>query len=139
MDTLSENIATAGKIVDDIMQEARIWQAEKMARDAGERPSIQRIRQTSWIDSHPPIAWPQWPPGLRAKIKAVVQKIIRRALQWYIDPIVAQQNQFNQATLQAIETLSQELAALYMETDADNGRIDAIATQLIALEKRVIN
>ncbi|HFQ93823.1 MAG TPA: hypothetical protein ENK32_07430 [Anaerolineae bacterium] len=137
MDTLSEDIAAAGKILEDIMQEARLQQAGKMARDAGERPSIQRMRQTAWIDSRVSIAWPHWPPGWTAKIKAAFQKIVRRALQWYIDPIVAQQNQFNKATLQAVETISQEVAALRLENDAGDGRLDTLAAQLAALEEQL--
>ena len=137
MDTLLENITIAEKALEGIVQEARLQQAGKMARDAGERPSIQRMRQTAWIDSRFPIAWPHWPPGWTAKIKAAFQKTVRRALQWYIDPIVAQQNQFNKATLQAIETISQEVAALHLENEAGDGRLDTLAAQLAALEEQV--
>jgi len=36
--------------------------------------------------SHLPIAWPQWPPGIRAKVAAALQKLARRSLRWYINP-----------------------------------------------------
>ena len=47
-----------------------------------------------------------------------VQKLARRALQWYIDPIVAQQNEFNQATLAAVRQLAQEVAELQAKVNA---------------------
>ncbi|MCL7453831.1 MAG: glycosyltransferase family 2 protein [Anaerolineae bacterium] len=64
------------------------------------------------VESHSPIAWPDWPPGIWPKVVALSQKVARRLLRWYIDPIVQQQNVVNAAFLHALETLSQEVIEL---------------------------
>jgi GT2 family glycosyltransferase len=64
------------------------------------------------VEPHQPIAWPEWPPGLWAKFKALSQKLTRRLLRWYIDPIVEQQNEINAALLYTLESLAQEVALL---------------------------
>lgn len=112
MDDLGQNIQQAAQLIERSRQQVLSHQAQLFADDPGKRPSIREMEQTVWINSHQPLAWPNWPPGIIAKLKALVQKLIRRALQWYIDPIVQQQNQFNQATLQAVSTLAQEVARL---------------------------
>ncbi|WP_420645714.1 hypothetical protein [Candidatus Leptofilum sp.] len=115
MDNLSDNIQQAAEMIEQTRQHVLAQQAALFATEPGKRPSIRKMEQSVWVNSHQPIAWPDWPPGLAAKVKAAVQKVMRRALQWYIDPIVQQQNQFNQATLQAISALAQEVAALQMQ------------------------
>jgi hypothetical protein len=46
---------------------------------------------------------------------AVAQKLTRRFLAWYINPIVAQQNAFNRATLDALDSLREALDSLAAE------------------------
>ncbi len=118
MDDLSRNIQQAAAAIEQTRQQVLAQQAAIFAHDPAKRPSIREMEQTVWINSHQPIAWPSWPPGLTAKIKAAVQKIMRRTLEWYIDPMVQQQNQFNQATLQAVSALAQEVAELQMQQSA---------------------
>jgi GT2 family glycosyltransferase len=65
------------------------------------------------IEAHAPIAWPQWPPGIWPKVVALLQKVTRRLLRWYMNPIVEQQNAVNAAFLYALETLSQEIMLLH--------------------------
>jgi hypothetical protein len=62
-----------------------------------------------YINPHAPIAWPHWPQGLWPKVKAALQKVTRRLLRWYIDPIVDQQNRVNVDTLQMLSALTQEM------------------------------
>jgi len=112
MENLTQNIQQAAQLIEQVRQQVWEQQAQLFANDPGKRPSIQNMEQVVWINSHQPLAWPTWPPGIAAKLKALVQKLIRRALQWYIDPIVRQQNQFNQATLQAVSAVAQEIARL---------------------------
>lgn len=64
------------------------------------------------VESHWPIAWPHWPPGIWPKAVALYQKVIRRLLGWYINPIVEQQNEINAALLHTAEMLAQEVALL---------------------------
>jgi hypothetical protein len=68
------------------------------------------MRESAVVNPHLPIAWPTWPKGLRPKIVALLQKVVRRLLRWYINPIVEQQNHFNAATVQAVDALLQEVA-----------------------------
>lgn len=112
MDSLSDNIQQAAQRIDQIRQQVLAQQAEIFANEPGKRPSIREMQQTVWINSRQPLGWPNWPPGIPAKIKTIIQKLIRRTLQWYIDPLIEQQNKFNQATLQAVQTLAQEVALL---------------------------
>ena len=66
----------------------------------------------AFVESHQPIGWPDWPPGILAKAVAVLQKVTRRLLRWYVDPIVEQQNALNASFLYALETLAQEVMRL---------------------------
>ena len=84
------------------------------------------------VEPHQPIAWPEWPPGLGPKITAILQKLTRRLLRWYIDPIVEQQNQINAVLLHAVETLAQEMTFLQGESAArdDAGGSDSADSRL---------
>lgn len=106
--------------------------------------ALQSMRKYMELDSHWPIAWPFWPPGIIAKLIAAAQKITRRLLRWYIDPLVAQQNQFNQATLHTMQMLSYELQALRLQIEQNHltdyqdrqmvlARLEALETALTTL------
>ena len=66
---------------------------------------LNQVRRSSIINPQLPIAWPEWPPGLVPKIVALLKKVTRRLLRWYIDPIVEQQNAFNLAVLQTLQQM----------------------------------
>jgi len=117
METLAKDIEKAAQRLEELTRSAREEQARLIATDPAQRPSLQKMAQTVWINSREPIAWPTWPPGLVAKAKALVKKLVRRTLQWYIDPIVTQQNEFNQATLVAVRQLAQEVAELQAKSN----------------------
>ena len=96
--------------------------------------ALARVRLTSWVNPHQPIAWPHWPSGLGAKVKAVIQKVVRRLLRWYISPLVNEQNRFNEAVDNALGVLAQEnvrlraelrmLSARYSKLHTSSGDID---------------
>ena len=65
--------------------------------------SVRQVELTAVVNPHLPIAWPHWPPGLFPKVRALLQKVTRRLLAWYINPIVAQQNAFNHSVLRALQ------------------------------------
>lgn len=65
-----------------------------------------------YVEPHWHIAWPAWPPGIRPKIVALFQKIVRRLLRWYINPIIEQQNAVNASLLRTVEMLAQEIIVL---------------------------
>jgi hypothetical protein len=72
---------------------------------------LAQVRATAEVNPHLPIAWPTWPNGVWPKVEALAQKVVRRLLRWYINPIVEQQNRFNQAVTQALEEMWQEIVA----------------------------
>jgi len=67
---------------------------------------LARVRFYQHVNSHLPIGWPDMPPGLLPKLRAYAQKIARRLLRWYINPLVDQQNVFNTAVTEALVSLS---------------------------------
>jgi len=74
--------------------------------------ALDQVHAAARVNPHLPIAWPTWPRGLWPKIVALAQKTVRRLLRWYINPIVAQQNRFNAASVQAIDMLWHEISRL---------------------------
>ena len=80
-------------------------------------PALEKVLETSWVNPHQPIAWPEWPPGLWPKIVAMLQKITRRMLRWYIAPLVDEQNRFNAAVASSLEMLYQEIALLHHRSE----------------------
>lgn len=66
---------------------------------------LARVRERQRINPHLPIGWPVMPAGILPKLIAYAQKITRRLLRWYINPLVEQQNQFNAAVTDALAGL----------------------------------
>ena len=67
--------------------------------------ALTRVREVQWVNPHLPIGWPVMPKGLWPKVRAYAQKITRRLLRWYINPLVEQQNDFNRAVADALDEL----------------------------------
>ncbi|MEN6479250.1 MAG: hypothetical protein ABFD20_06400 [Anaerolineales bacterium] len=115
--TLTEPKAGASQTADIV---ERIEAQLRLQRMAGaETPStvdpLREVRARQWVNPHLPIGWPQMPRGLVPKIVALLQKVCRRLLRWYINPLVAQQNEFNEAVVAALQDayryVDRELAA----------------------------
>jgi len=66
---------------------------------------LRQVYATTRVNPHLPIGWPRLPAGILPKITTLVQKMVRRLLRWYINPIVEQQNAYNAAVTAALETL----------------------------------
>lgn len=77
---------------------------EPGARDSS-TPMADVIRYQR-VNSHLPIGWPTMPKGIVPKLLAYAKKITRRLLRWYINPIVDQQNAYNEAATQVLRRLS---------------------------------
>ena len=77
--------------------------------------ALAQVQLASQVNPHQPIAWPNWPPGLWPKVVALIQKVIRRLLRWYIDPIVEEQNHFNAAMTAALGMMVEENTRLRAE------------------------
>jgi hypothetical protein len=82
--------------------------------------AVDGVYSAAHVNPHLPIAWPDWPKGLGPKIVAFTQKVLRRLLRWYINPIVEQQNRFNVAVAQALDVLGRELDRLQAHPSQEN-------------------
>ena len=97
--------------VEEVMQRLKEEVREQRLRTAQTLPKagpvdLEKARAVQWVNPHLPIAWPNWPPGILPKLAALTKKVVRWLLRWYINPIVEQQNEFNEAALDALEMLS---------------------------------
>ena len=131
----------AVQVLDRIIQDARRQHDEQKSESAHPRAfvlSLNTMQRKVWVNAHWSIAWPHWPPGVRAKLVAAWQKVTRRLLSWYINPIVRQQNEFNRAALGAVEALAREVLELRAgpaeARDRAQERLDALAAKIDALQ-----
>lgn len=81
--------------------------------------ALEQVHSLARVNPHLPIAWPNWPAGLWPKIVAVAQKLVRRLLSWYINPIVEQQNRFNAAVAQSLDMIWSEIAHIQVQITQD--------------------
>ncbi len=77
------------------------------------------------VNSHLPLLWEDMIAG---RLRSLVQRVVRRLLRWYINPIVDQQNVYNAASARALTLLAGEYSRLRRE-HAD------LASRVAALEK----
>lgn len=93
------------------------------------------VLQNQKVISHWPIGWPVMPAGIIPKLVAYAQKIVRRLLRWYIDPIVVQQNAFNAAvTRLLVDGISPQLQQLQLHLTLLQQTQEVDATRLQRLE-----
>lgn len=74
------------------------------------REAVAEVEALRAVSAHWPLTWHT--PRQRAEV--FVQRLIRRALRWYIAPIVEQQNAYNNAVARALQLLvdaNRQLAA----------------------------
>ena len=88
------------------------------APDAGKQAmsevqtAIQDVNANATVNSHLPLLWEDMVVG---RLRALVQRFVRRLLRWYINPIVEQQNMYNAAAANALTLLAAENARLLRE------------------------
>ena len=99
------------------------------------RSSLALMTAKESVNPHVPIAWPTWPPGLLPKLTAAVQKVVRRLLRWYINPIVEQQNAYNAATTATVTQMSNALDRLSREHADTLARLAEVESRLAELER----
>ena len=75
------------------------------------RESIAEVEALRGVSAH----WPLPGQTPRDRASAFVQRIVRRGLQWYIQPIVQQQNSYNAAVARALQLLLDSQIALARE------------------------
>lgn len=84
--------------------------------------SLEEVRAGQGVSAHWPIVWKT---PLQAFF-AFIQRLTRRFLRWYINPIVEQQNAFNAATERTLNLLVAANARLREEIVAMHGRLRAL-------------
>lgn len=129
---LEANIATAAQQLRLIIDEARRRHASNLSGaelPAASAAAFYDVQRHMFVQPHEDITWP---PGLLPKAIALYHKLMRRLLRWYIYPMVEQQNQFNLATLRAIQSMLNELQADRVEQRA---QLSALADRLAAVEQ----
>jgi hypothetical protein len=74
------------------------------------REAVAELEALRAVSHHWPLTW----HTPRQRVEVFVQRLIRRALRWYIAPIVEQQNAYNNAVARAMQLLvdaNRQLAA----------------------------
>jgi hypothetical protein len=94
------------RVMDDLRREVHKYVLLDTRRkaEAAEPTSLARVRQAQAVNPHLPIGWPAMPRNPVRRIPLYIMKLVRRLLRWYINPLVEQQNRFNEA---AVATLSE--------------------------------
>jgi hypothetical protein len=117
---MTQNQEAAALILQQLKREVHSQRLPGAAnQSAALAAAIKQVRLTSWVNPHQPIAWPHWPKGWWPKAIALTQKVIRRLLCWYINPIIEEQNQFNAAVEKTLGALIEENARLRAELQID--------------------
>ena len=84
--------------------------------------SLEEVRASQGVSAHWPIVW-------RTPLQAFfafIQRLTRRFLRWYINPIVEQQNAYNAAVERTLGLLVAANARLRDEIVAMHGRLHAL-------------
>lgn len=119
-DNLSNDLRELAAQLDQLKAQVRRQElGERGASRPRQHPDLEQALDASWVNPHQPIAWPHWPSGVRPKLVAVLQKITRRLLSWYIDPLIEEQNTFNAAVIQNLQVLYNQVTSLRLQLDLD--------------------
>jgi SAM-dependent methyltransferase len=76
-------------------------------------------------------------PGVRGAIKRFVQRAIRRALRWYVEPLAADQRSFNDAALKLIDDLYERGDRAFADQEADARLLRELDERLRLAEERL--
>ena len=86
---------------------------------------MQKVRQIYYIEEHPVLC----ANTFSAKVKYKIKSAARKAVSFYIIPIVQKQNQYNKAVAKCLNQID-----AYIDS---NRKIEALEKRIEALEKRV--
>lgn len=88
--------------------------AERTALELQLERAIEQLEITRVVSAH----WPLEGTNLVQRAWVTIHKVVRRYLRWYINPIVDQQNAFNDSAARALRLLAEGYADLRMQLDA---------------------
>jgi hypothetical protein len=122
----SQHADTASIDVASILEELRAQvRARRMAQGQVEEGPLERDlrRSLDEIELHRVISahWPLLGKTVPQRIVALINKLVRRYLRWYINPIVEQQNAYNDAVARALRLLAEAYSELGQQI-AETGR-----------------
>src|SRR5215217_9293795 len=83
-------------------------QAEEGPLERDLRRSLDEIELHRVISAH----WPLLGKSVPQRVVALINKLVRRYLRWYINPIVEQQNAYNDAVARALRLLAEAYGEL---------------------------
>lgn len=112
-----------GRILQQLRNDIR---SQRLATSASESSAIEReLRQAlddielyRVVSAH----WPLKSHNLVDKIVVTLNKLVRRLLRWYINPIVEQQNAYNNTIAHAVRLLAESYAELKQQGSEVSGR-----------------
>jgi hypothetical protein len=95
------------------------------------RSALTEAMDAAHISAHTPILWDV--PVIGRGI-ALLKRIVRLLLRWYINPIVDQQNDFNAAAVRALSDLAAENERLRARLDALNAERGTRNAEIVRAE-----
>jgi 2-polyprenyl-3-methyl-5-hydroxy-6-metoxy-1,4-benzoquinol methylase len=95
------------------------------------------LRDRQRVNSHLPIGWPVMPRGIWPKLVAYAQKITRRLLRWYINPLVEQQNAYNMAVTEALTGVYRRMDELAQASGRIDGTLSDLSRRSDAAQERL--
>ena len=102
--------AEVARVLDDVRQRVRKRQtpgvltaSDKAAAEL--EAAMQDVNLSAKVNNHLPLLWEDM---LFGRLRAYAQRLVRRLLRWYINPIVDQQNLFNASAARAMGLLLAE-------------------------------
>ena len=129
------------KSIDQIMQDLRVEVHKDVvvSQEDGEQDSevvsLGQLRQRQVVNSHLPIGWPTMPRNVLHRVAAYAKKITRRLLRWYINPIVDQQNRFNDAVVTTIADHSKVWGPFEQRIDDLEAKVVELTVAVEQLER----
>jgi hypothetical protein len=84
--------------------------------------AIQDVNVNARVNSHLPLLWENMIVG---RLRSLLQRLVRRLLRWYINPIVDQQNVYNAASAKALTLLAAENARLRRDMRQLQSKLDS--------------
>ncbi|NLV73935.1 MAG: methyltransferase domain-containing protein [Chloroflexi bacterium] len=124
-------------ILANLQAQIRQHQPDQSAAEASPiSRALNRVRQTQWVNPHLPLGWPEMPKGLWPKLRTIGQKVVRRLLRWYINPLVEQQNNFNASIVAMLTALADEAQVLHKTDEGHAAVMEGRRLRIQRLEMR---
>jgi hypothetical protein len=132
-----DNLPDAAAILGDLREQIRERRARLSTYEAGSdsyalslgelRESVEAVNDTWHVSAHLPITWDV---PIAGRLGSYIKRVVRIMLRWYINPIIEQQNRYNQAVARAIVALHAYNERLAREWQALDERVEALEEQV---------